>query len=261
MSRTHGRVKKGSGPLALPGAGPVSPDTLAVVGSGGDRLLSASSDSLSLWDLRQHTRIAWESGADIPGSCLSCAAPQVAVAPDGKDAAILDGLASKLVLRRLGPPGTKPRGREGPMRITGFSALVWRPDSKRLTVLAPDGSAQGLARGKAWRPAGTWPAVPNPLRLSDPSVLGRYLPGGRKMVHVHMSGTVWFRDAESGKPLRKVDGPRSMAPTTDGYGHPATTEAALHARDSAMTKAARGSVRDQPRRLLAMRPTRRTADR
>ncbi|MEZ7002268.1 hypothetical protein [Streptomyces sp. AD55] len=230
VSRTHGRAEKGSGPLVLPGAGPVSPDTLAFVGSGGDRLLSASSDSLSLWDLRQHTRIAWESKVDIPGSCLSCVAPQVVVAPDGQDAAVLDGLAGKLVLQRLGPPGTKPRGQEGTMRIPGFSALVWRPDSRRLTVLAPDGSAQSLARGKVWRPVGSWPAVPNPLRLSDPPALAQYLPGGREVVEVHMSGTVWFRDTESGRPLRKVDGPRSMAPTAVGYRHPATTEVALHAR-------------------------------
>ncbi|MFD0392398.1 hypothetical protein ACFQ3Z_04620 [Streptomyces nogalater] len=49
---------------------------------------------------------------------------------------------------------------------------------------------------------------------------------------VHMSGTVWVRDAESGKPLRKVDGPRSMAPTADGYEHPAATKVALHERGS-----------------------------
>ncbi|MET8027606.1 WD40 repeat domain-containing protein [Streptomyces avermitilis] len=232
VSRMHGRAEKGSGPLALPGAGPVSPHALAFLGSGGDRLLSASSDALTLWDLGQHTRIAWESKADIPGSCLSCVAPQVAVAPDGQDAAVLDGLGNRLALSRLGPPGTKPRGKEGTMRIPGFSALVWRPDSGRLTVLAPDGSAQSLARGKVWRPAGSWPAVPNPLRVSDPPALARYLPGGREVAEVHMSGTVWFRDAESGKPLRKVDGPRSMAPTADGYRHPASTQVALHERGS-----------------------------
>ncbi|MFD0366930.1 WD40 repeat domain-containing protein [Streptomyces sp. NPDC127114] len=232
VSRTHRPAEKGSGPLALPGAGPVSANALAFLGSGGDRLLSASSDALTLWDLRQHTRIAWESKADIPGSCLSCAAPQVAVAPDGQDAAVLDGLGTRLSLSRLGPPGTKPRGLEGTMRIPEFSALVWRPDSSLLTVLAPDGSAQGLARGGTWRPAGSWPPVPNPLGLSDPPALARYLPGGREVAEVHMSGTVWFRDAESGKPLRKVDGPRSMAPTADGYRHPATTKVALHERGS-----------------------------
>ncbi|MFJ7066190.1 WD40 repeat domain-containing protein [Streptomyces sp. NPDC101115] len=240
VSRTHGPTGKSSRPLALPGAGQVSPGTLVFLGSGGDRLLSATSDSLTLWDLRQHTRIAWESKADIPGSCLSCVAPQVAVAPDGQDAAVLDGGGTRLALSRLGPPGTKPRGVEGTMRIPEFSTLVWRPDSSRLIVLAPDGRAEILARGEVWRPAGSWPAVPNPLRLSDPPALARYLPGGREVAEVHMSGTVWFRDARSGKPLRKVDGPRSMAPTADGFRHPATTKVALD------EQGANAAVLDEP---------------
>uniref|UniRef100_UPI003C7CB30E WD40 repeat domain-containing protein n=1 Tax=unclassified Streptomyces TaxID=2593676 RepID=UPI003C7CB30E len=232
VSRTHGPDEKGSGSLTLPGAGPVPANAVTFLGSGGDRLLSASSEFLSLWDLRQHTRIAWESNIDIPGCGLSCAPPQVAVSPDGQDAAFIDGSGDKLAMVRLGPPGTKPRGYEGTMQIPGFSTLVWRPDSRRLIVLAPDGSAQRVERGKKWRAAGSWPPVPNPLRLSDPPALARYLPDGRTLVEVHMSGTVWFRDAASGKPLRKVDGPRSMAPTADGNRHPSFNQVALDERGS-----------------------------
>ncbi|MFD9869079.1 hypothetical protein ACFXI8_26520 [Streptomyces niveus] len=232
VSRTHERTAKGSAPLALPGAGPVRPGALAFLGPGSDRLLSASSDSLTLWNLRQHTRIAWEEKTHIPGSCLSCVAPQVAVSPDGQDAAIIDGTGNTLVLPRLGPPGTKPRGYEGTIRRTGFSALVWRPDSRELTVLAPDGSAQRFARGKVWRPDGSWPAVPQSGQASDPPALAQYLPGAREVAEVHHSGTVWFRDAESGKPLRKVAGPRSMLPTDNGLRTRAQTTAALHTQGS-----------------------------
>ncbi|MFD5036310.1 hypothetical protein ACFWNI_04210 [Streptomyces sp. NPDC058377] len=232
VSRTHKPAGKGSGPLTLSGAGSVPANAVAFLGSGGDRLLSASSDLLSLWDLRQHTRIAWEDKVDVPGCGLSCVAPQVVVAPDGQDAAVLDGSGNKLALARLGPPGTEQRGYEGTMRIPGFSTLVWRPDSRRLIVLAPDGSAQSLERGKTWRPAGSWPAVPNSLRLSDPPAVARYLPDGRTVAEVHMSGSVWFRDAASGKPLRKVKGPRSMSPTADGYRQPSFTQVALDERGS-----------------------------
>ncbi|TVL88455.1 WD40 repeat domain-containing protein [Streptomyces sp. SAJ15] len=213
VSRTHAPRGKASGPLVLPGAGPVARDALAFVGSGGSRLVSASLDILSLWDLEQRSRIARASEVAIPGSCLGCEAPRVSVSPDGRDVAVLDSEGTRLSTLRLGVPATEQRQLPRVVKLPGFAELLWRPDSDRLIVVAPDGSAQILARGRVWRPVGSWPAVPNPLRLSDPPTLLRFLPGGRKVAEVHASGTVRFRDAESGKVLRELPGPRSMAPT------------------------------------------------
>ncbi|WP_051831620.1 hypothetical protein [Streptomyces violens] len=215
VSRTYAPGGKASEPLALPGAGTVARDALAFVGSGGTRLVSASRDVLSLWDLEQHSRIARAAEVAIPDSCLSCEAPRVSVSPDGRDAAVLGSEGTRLSALRLGVPVTEERQRKLPrvVKLPGFAELLWRPDSERLIVVAPDGSAQILARGRVWRPVGTWPAVPNPLRLFDPPALLRFLPGGREVAEVHGSGTVRFRDAESGKVLREVPGPRSMAPT------------------------------------------------
>lgn len=217
VSRTHAEGGKASGPLALPGAGPVTRNAVTFVGSGGNRLVSASRDVLSLWDLEQHSRIARAAEVAIPGSCLGCRSPRVSVSPDGRDAAVLDSEGTSLSALRLDVPATGQRQRQLPraVQLPGFAELLWRPDSERLIVVAPDGSAQILARGRTWRPVNSWPAIPNPLRLSDPPALLRFLPGGRKVAEVHASGTVRFRDAESGKVLREVPGPKSLAPTAN----------------------------------------------
>ncbi|QIK10814.1 hypothetical protein SLV14_000117 [Streptomyces sp. Je 1-4] len=242
VSRTYVPGGKASGPLALPGAGPVARDALAFVGSGGSRLVSASLDVLSLWDLEQHSRIARAAEVAIPGSCLACEAPRVSVSPDGRDAAVLDSEGTRLSTLRLGVPATQQWQRKHPrvVKLPGVAELLWRPDSERLTVVAPDGSAQTLARGRVWRPVGSWPAVPNPLRLSDPPALLRFLPGGRKVAEVHNSGTVRFRDAESGKVLREVPGPRSMAPTAASGAVLSSSYVALDAQ------AAHAAVLDTP---------------
>ncbi|WP_369217045.1 hypothetical protein [Streptomyces flavofungini] len=215
VSRTHAAGGKASDPLVLAGAGTVDRNTLTFVGPGGDRLASASHDLLSLWDLNQRSRIARTTEIGIPASCLACQEPRVSVSPDGRDAAVLDSQGTRLSTLRLGVPATAERQRKMPrvLKLPGFAELLWRPDSERLIVVAPDGSAQILARGREWRPVGVWPALPNPLRLSDPPMLMRFLPGGQKVAEVHASGTVRFRDAGSGKVLREVRGPNSMAPT------------------------------------------------
>ncbi|POX63151.1 hypothetical protein C3492_13490 [Streptomyces sp. Ru62] len=242
VSRTHAPGKQAAGPLTLPGAGPVTRDALAFVGSGGNRLISASRDVLTVWDLEQHSRIAHAAEIPIPGSCLGCGAPRVSVSPDGRDAAVLDSEGTQLSTLRLGLPGTDERQRRLPtvVQLPGFAELLWRPDSERLIVVAPDGSAQILARGRVWRPVGAWPALPNPLRLSDPPALLQFLPGGRKVAEVHASGTIRFRDADSGKVLREVPGPRSMAPTANPTSGLSRSYVALDAR------AAHAALLDDP---------------
>ncbi|MFI9025389.1 hypothetical protein [Streptomyces sp. NPDC053560] len=232
VSRTHAPGGKASDPLTLTGAGSVPRGALSFVGSGSSRLVSASRDMLSLWDLNQRTRISRAVGVPVPDSCLACEAPRVSVSPDGRDAAVMDSEGTRLSTLRLGVPATKEWQRMMPPRVKvpRFAELLWRPDSKRLTVVGTDGSAEILVRGRAWRSVGTWPALPNPLRLSDPPQLLQYLPGGRQVAEVHASGTVRFRDAESGKVLREVPGPRSMAPTASSRAELSRSYVALDAR-------------------------------
>ncbi|MFJ9432604.1 WD40 repeat domain-containing protein [Streptomyces sp. NPDC101490] len=233
--KTYPPGRKPSRPLVLPGAGPVGPGTLAFVGSGGDRLVSAARDVLTLWDLEQRSRIARAVEVPITGSCLGCDAPRVSVSPDGRDVAVLDSEGTGLSTLRLGAAATeRQRSLPAVLNLPGLAELLWRPDSERLFVVAPDGSAQILARERVWRTVGFWPAVPDPRGLADAPALLRFLPGGGTVAEVHTSGTVRFRDPESGKVLREVPGPRSMAPTTiprrgPGRGHVALDARAEHA--------------------------------
>lgn len=215
VTRTTAQDGEAAEPIALPGAGTITSAALTFVGAGDSRLISASRDVLSLWDLNQYSRIASTAAVAVESSCEACEAPRVSVSPDGRDVAVIDGGGSRLALQELGLPNGDRRQRRLPpsVNVPGFAELLWQPDSSRLVVVGPDGSAVILARRREWRPVGHWPAVPNPLRLSDPPALLRFLPGGREVAEVDSSGTVRFRDAESGKVLRQVPGPRSMAPT------------------------------------------------
>ncbi|KJY41814.1 hypothetical protein VR41_10770 [Streptomyces sp. NRRL B-1568] len=239
VTRTDASDEKASEPIALPGAGTVTQGAVAFVGGSDSKLISASQDILSLWDLNQHSRISRAATAVIPASCEACKAPRVSVSPDGLDAAVishdvgsLDGDGTKLAVQRLGLPIDDPRQGKMPrvLELPGFAELLWQPDSTRLIVVAPDGSAKILARGREWRTVGSWPAVPNPLRLSDPPALLQFLPDGRRVAEVDTSGTVRFRDSDSGKVLRQVPGPRSMAPTANRTTAPSRSNVALDAQ-------------------------------
>ncbi|MER5782528.1 hypothetical protein ABT104_12495 [Streptomyces mobaraensis] len=202
-------------PVVLPGAGAVADRALAFAGRD-SRLVSASGDVLTLWDLDQHSRIAATAALPVPSSCEACGAPRVSVSPDGRDAAVINGDGSRLAVQRLGPPGERERPTKLPptLALTGFAELLWRPDGSGLIVLAPDGSATTLERGTEWRGAGSWPAPREPAgTYGTPGAL-RFLPDGR-VAEADGTGTVRFRDAASGKVLRRVPGPKSMAPKPD----------------------------------------------
>ncbi|MFG6202127.1 WD40 repeat domain-containing protein [Nonomuraea sp. JJY05] len=199
--------------VTLTGAGLISRDSLAFLGHG-SRLLSASGDVLNLWDLGRRSRIATETEAIIPASCNACTEPFVALSPDGRTAAVLSGEGTALDLSGLDPPGTRLLSEKGSfVDSPEYTAALWHRDGNGLIVMSVDGSAKILSRAQGFRAVGRWPAVPNPHGYADPPVLLRHLPDGRQVAELDGSGTVRFRDAATGRVLREVDGPRSMAPT------------------------------------------------
>ncbi|MFJ9447782.1 WD40 repeat domain-containing protein [Kitasatospora sp. NPDC101235] len=218
VSRTNASDEKPSQPVALPGAGVVSPHALTFLGTSGSRLLSASGDRLSLWDLAQYSRIATDTEARIPFSCNACAAPRVAAAPDGRSAAVLDGSGLVLDARNLDLPGTIRKSTDQPLlddRHT-YSAVVWRSDGSQVIAAASDGSARILDPHNGFRVTGNWPPLPNPLGLPDSPAVLRFLPGDREVAQLDGSGTIRVRDPATGTVLRQITGPRDMAPTRDG---------------------------------------------
>jgi WD40 repeat protein len=222
-------------PNVLPGAGKVAPGALAFLGEGGSRLLSASGDVLNLWDFAQYSRIATQANAVIPVSCNGCRGPSVALSANGHSAAVIDGNKTTIDVQELDPPGASHKSAQKPPYY-GYGAALWKKDGSGIVVVSADGSAQILDPGHrsgialvsadssapipaarhGLRVTGTWPALPNPLRLTDEPALLQLLPDGSRMAELDTSGTVRFRDMATGDVVRQVAGPRDMAPTSNG---------------------------------------------
>ncbi|MFD0374569.1 hypothetical protein [Streptomyces sp. NPDC127112] len=198
-------------PIALTGAGSISRDALTFLGE--NALVSASGDLLSLWDLKQQSRIATQTSLDLPTSCNGCGGPAIALSPDGRIAAVVSGNRSQLEIkdvRASGPLLWTSRSSSSP-DDPGVSAATWRRDGSGLIAVSPDGSAKIISRAERFEVSGTWPAEPKSDQLQDPAVHLRFLPDGLQVAELDESGTVRFRDAANGKVLRQVDGPKDMA--------------------------------------------------
>jgi WD40 repeat protein len=196
-------------PITLTGAGAVSHGALAFLGGDGTRLISASGDVLSLWDIAQYSRISTAAAANIPFGCNACNQPDVVLPPNGRTAAGIDGNGAVLDVQDL-PPGAVQYSPKAPLLGgQGYAAAQWQSNGSGLIVVSPlDGSAQIFSpTPQGGRIIGTWP----PLKVSDPAVLLRSLPDGRRMAEVDKSGTIRFRDAATGKVLRQLNGPKDMA--------------------------------------------------
>jgi WD40 repeat protein len=220
VSRTAASGQTPAAPVALPGAGLVSPGALAFLGTTGSKLISASGDTVSLWDLSQYSRIATEAEAVVPQACNACRTPRIALSPNGRSAAVIDGNGEALDVQGLDPPGANRQAVWGmPLRDDPqYAAALWRNDGSGVLVVLANGSAQTLTPDDhGLRITGTWPPLPNPHPVTDPAAVLQFLPGDRQVVELDSSGTIRFRDAVTGKVLRQLNGPKSMAPTAGSF--------------------------------------------
>jgi hypothetical protein len=91
---TNGHIVVGESTLSphrgthvLTGAGRANPHTLHFLAD--DIIISASGDSVSIWDLSRGSRLAQSSRFRVPNQCNACGPPQIAVNEDGTWAAML----------------------------------------------------------------------------------------------------------------------------------------------------------------------------
>jgi WD40 repeat protein len=69
---------------------------------GDDRLVSASGNSIALWDLRQFSRIGSQEPIAVTWACEGCGAPSIHPSPNGRYAAIFGGNPGRTVIHGLG---------------------------------------------------------------------------------------------------------------------------------------------------------------
>lgn len=99
------RRTKGNRPRVLRGAGAANEGTLHFLGQ--DQLVSATRDSVTLWDVTRTARTSTQTSASIPSECGGCGPPQVAVDVTGKKVAVVSGFGDDVMLADLETMRTK----------------------------------------------------------------------------------------------------------------------------------------------------------
>ena len=207
-------------PRSYPGAEPLFSTSLAFVGRSDSRLISASGNLLTLWNLRQYSRIGRAARILMPERCgRVCPGPRLAIGPDGREAALTDSSGRLLLRAGLGPSfgkiTTLATGGTGQ-----FGLPLWSRTGNRLYV---------FGRTLSLLTAGKGPAVLLRKDPDPPQALALSAAGNR-LFAVDAAGTVWIGAvppgaAASGRPAARgpvvpgsvVRGPRGIRPNFGQY--------------------------------------------
>ena len=134
VSRVARATQAASPPRSYPGAEPLFSTSLAFAGPSDTRLVSASGNLLTLWNLRQYSRIGRAARILMPWRCgRVCPGPRLAIQPGGREAALTDSNGNLLLRAGLGPSfgkiTTLARGGTGQ-----FGLPLWSRAGNRLYV-------------------------------------------------------------------------------------------------------------------------------
>jgi hypothetical protein len=178
----------GNQPLALSGANGTITDGLAFFGAHGG-LLSASGKTVAVWDPGQVDRLAHITKTADIGNCPTCDGPEVAIAPDGRQAALTFG--PTVAVESLDGPQPTDHG------VPEFAAAppVWLPDG---TLVVPTEDDSDPTAANPTPGVVTWPVVPG-------IVASAATPDGR-VVFVGQDGMIHVVDGHSGRELDTLSG-------------------------------------------------------
>lgn len=144
----------------LTGLASVNADGLRFLGDS-DHLLSASGDSVALWDLTGLGRIGQQIPLSVPSGCNACPGPSIVLSPDERHVAVTrEGVGKPIVVGAIAGPGPAIALRAADILDTpGWPA--WSADSMELRVPAPstglievhEGGPDGRLVGRFTEPA------------------------------------------------------------------------------------------------------------
>ncbi len=181
VSRIARASQPASAPRAYPGAEPLFSTSLAFAGPSDTRLISASGNLVTLWNLAQYSRIGRAARIPMPWRCgRVCPGPRLAIQPGGRAAALTDSNGDLLLRAGLGSSfgrvTTVATGRAGE-----FALPLWNRAGNRLYLAGRTLSV--ASAGGTGRPVvvSTDPDPPQDLALSA---------DGRRLFTVNASGTV-----------------------------------------------------------------------
>ena len=189
VSRVAGAGQAAAAPRSYPGAEPIFSTSLAFAGPSDSRLISASGNQLTLWNLGQYSRIGQAARLPMPWRCgRVCPGPRLAIQPGGRAAALTDSNGDLLLRAGLGSSfgavSTLARG-----GTEEFGLPLWSRTGDRLYVFGRTLSvvtAGGKGRVVMVRKN---PDLPQDLALS---------PDGRRLFTVDAAGTVRTGPVPSG---------------------------------------------------------------
>ena len=218
---------------SYPGAEPIYATSLAFLGGSDTRLVSASGDLLTVWNLSQYSRIGDSARIRMPWQCGEvCPGPRLAVRPDGQEAVITDSNGTLLL-------GTGLRAAFGKISQLGggftqqYGLPQWSQEGGRLylygtklyTITAPGGGA-ALTDHLVEERATSGQAAPDP-----PQYVSSF-DDGKKFALIDAAGNITIGTDWTGVGGALISGPSTLHPNPGLYQHqaavdPAGTRAAL----------------------------------
>jgi WD40 repeat protein len=189
VSRVVQGAQPASAPRSYPGAEPLFSTSLAFAGTSHTRLISASGNLLTLWNLRQYSRIGRAAPVPMPWRCgRVCPGPRLAIQPGGREAALTDSHGDLLLRAGLGPSfGKVTKIATGGTGEYGLP--LWSPAGNRLytfgrtlSVVTAGGKVRAVVVSQD-------PDPPQELALS---------PDGRRLFRVAASGAIRIGPVPSG---------------------------------------------------------------
>ena len=183
--------------------------------AGPSELVSASGDLLTLWDVRQYSRIATETSISAPITCNACVGPLVAVQPNGRGVAVVAGAYTTMteqVLPSHGKPTTRTSG------ANDYLMPQWSQDGRYLLVPTADGGAQiwsapsGSAKSSTWMLSAHWQKATG----GSQAAAVQFRPNGRQAVEVDATGDILVRNVMTGQVDEFIKRPPSLKDAAEG---------------------------------------------
>jgi WD40 repeat protein len=189
--------------LALPGNGSVNPDGIRFF-SDGLHLLSASNDTVAVWDLAQLDRLArvYRTSLD-PSPCNGCSGATIVASPDGHRIAALDDRGTTVV-QQIGTDQT-PEVINGPSN--SLAPPVWNRSGQQLLLV--QSSTTGTGAGVVSPPGAS--TTVREMRLPNAGVLtASGLSSSGRLILVNDRGDILAVDPSTGLVTARKPGPREL---------------------------------------------------
>lgn len=218
---------------SYPGAEPIFATSLAFLGGSDTRLVSASGDLLTVWNLSQYSRIGNAIRIRMPWQCGEvCPGPRLAVRPDGQEAIITDSNGNLLVQAGLGADFGKTF-QAGGGRTQQYGLPQWSPEGDQLYLYGAKLYSMTVPGGAAARTDRLLAEHATRARADpDPPQYVSIFAGGKQFARIDAAGNISIGADRTGLGGELISGPSTLHPNPGLYQHqaavsPAGTRAAL----------------------------------